>query len=90
MKGVGTFRRLMGTLGLLGSAAQQLGHKTQPVLSEPEKARVKSRKRRSTARSRKYTAPRKGWPVLYWGTCPRPLSRKALKKLAPEHPFLSR
>lgn len=38
---------------------------------------------------------RANWPLLYWGkpnegTCPRPLSRKALKRICPNHPVFAK
>jgi hypothetical protein len=92
-KGVGTFRRmLMGALASLGMGhamvppriEQELDY--QPSVPQP----VSNKKPRKYRARKKHTQPRKGWPIIFWGDCPRPVSRKVLKKIASEHPLLRR
>jgi hypothetical protein len=87
MKGVGTFRRaLSAATALLGMSSTSraldvtrvIGRVDVPTLREDRGKKQRRRKYRANKR----TAPRKGWPLIYWGDCPKPVSRKVLKRIA--------
>lgn len=81
MKGMGTFRRLMSVMGLneLGPLMQR---ELAPTVRETREDRGhKPRKRHRKSSAKGWQWKRKDWPVLYWGDCPAPVSRKVLKRL---------
>lgn len=99
MKGVGTFRRT------LSRAAALLGLGTSPSVlraredqaptvdnGHEERERRKPRKSRGGKSwiKRTHNKKRVGWPIITWGVGGKPLSRKALKKIAPGSPLLQR
>lgn len=92
MKGVGTFRRALLTvaaaLGLTDRARARVESEFHPPANESDERTRKPRKRRRSGKH--HTHPRKDWPVIYWGDCPAPVSRKVLKKIASNHPLLTK
>jgi hypothetical protein len=98
MKGQGTFRRVLASIATAVGLAHALPKLQADRITDPT-ARAAEEKRKGTksrwrGRKHRHTQPRKGWPVLYWGNpkfdCPKPLSRKALKRIAPGHPLLAK
>lgn len=96
MKGVGTFRRsMLAVAGMLGLGARPLptGLPVPPRLnkqSDPEDRKRKPRRHRGKFIKRTHNLRRAGWPLIYWGDCPKPVSRKVLKKIASNHPLLTK
>lgn len=84
------FRRLLGAVMAL--CGLSVAHAAIPEVCMPvspiERVRRARQRRRSSVNKGKHTQPRKGWPLLYWGDCPRPVSRKVLKRIASNHPAL--
>jgi hypothetical protein len=79
----------------LGKSAQTVVHDQAPLeLKGHEEAEKTKRRKPRSSHTRKRTSPNAFWPVVTWGNgkydCPKPLSRKQLKRLCPEHVLLKK
>ena len=89
MKGLGTFRRALLTIGSALGLVGSLPATPQASSFIPDEEKREPRKRRrSRVLKGKHTPSSKKFTMLRWGDCPAPLSRKVLKRIASNHPAL--
>jgi hypothetical protein len=92
MKGLGTFRRMLTAVAsVIGMGSIRAAAPQAPSLipNEVDRPQDRKKRRRSRVLKGKHTPSAKKFTVLRWGDCPAPLSRKALKRIASNHPALA-